>query len=521
MKIGVICEAGLYDIDDEWRSRFNINSFSISVEQLSFSQIFYSAFATPARYVMELFRRLHMLGCGNDVDGCFIFNPFICFDQSGIQSILRTLSLTEKGDDPLVLAGKGNFPVGYYFPSRISPEEERYLTLLSTANAELDQQLLNRIFFVESDIGIVEVDIQTCPGNGFLFNEDLAFIYEWTAASAISLLNGVFPRKETWCPCRSIDGGFGFQFRELRDVLPFSAFMPHHAGDVLFYALAARDTVSHISRIVVNRQYANILDEVIPEYGVYTIEPSSPKRVGSGGSDEQYFLDFAPDLPPFSFYYYCRQARNYNLSEFNLIDHFGFALGQSFFDRKDLISVAKKEPVPFKPAIPEHPLRILLHFDAGWGLKVYPEHFQQVLVQNLLLKGIEITILGTEDRDFGSYRSVKFTDLESLKGLLKSHHLLVGSDSFPSHYAAHVLGLPTICLFGPTKPVNSDARISSRYRYLERELPCRPCCHVDYCITHSKPWCNNFISPEQLLEELFAMLESNYGLGNTTGKVEQ
>lgn len=511
MKSGIIYEANRYSVEEEWRDRFELYNFSISTEQLSFFQIFYSAFATPARYVMELFRRLHILGDGNYTDGCFVFNPFVVLTLQEMQSAFRTLSAIDRVDAPLVVADRRNFPIGYYLPSWVTLEEERYLTLLSTVNATLDQNLLNRLFFTDAVIRIVADDVQSHPGNGFLINEDLNIIYEWTAATALSLLERVIPLEGTWGPLRSIDNGSGLQLRALRDALPFSAVMPHHAGDVLFYALAAKETTSHISRIVVNRRYASILEEIIPGYGIEQIDPAPPNREGSIASDEQSFIDFAPGLPPFSFYYYCRQVRNYNLTEFNLIDQFGFALGKSFINSNELISLTKQDPPLYRSTIPERPMRVLLHFDAGWELKVYPAHYRQKLINGLQSQGIAITVLGTEERDFGSYRSVKFTDLASLKKLLQSHHLLVGSDSFPSHYAAHVLGVPTICLFGPTKPANSDARLSSHYKYLEIELHCRPCSHVDCCLTHGKPWCSNFVPPDLLLKELFAMLETNYG----------
>jgi hypothetical protein len=81
-------------------------------------------------------------------------------------------------------------------------------------------------------------------------------------------------------------------------------------------------------------------------------------------------------------------------------------------------------------------------------------------------------------------------------------------DSFPCHYSAHVLGMPTICLFSSTKPVNSNARHAVNYLYLENGLGCRPCYAVARCPVYRKHSCKNFVSPERVSEEITRMLEA-------------
>jgi hypothetical protein len=510
MKIGIIHE-GCYTLEGECRDLHSLYNFSISSDELSFFRIFYSAFATPARYVMELLRRLNRVedGAGG---GYFIFNPFLTPGADSVRQVLTEISAICEDEAPIVITDRANFPLGYYLPSSIQPEDGHLLTLLSTVDGILDQKLLNKLFFSAGESRSVNTMEHLSFGNGFMVNDDLFFIFAWTAANALSLLERLFPDRKGEPVLRSIDRGDGYQLRALRDAIPFTAVMPHHAGDVLFYALAAKETASHVRNIAVNRRYVNILEKVVPGYRVQLIDPLPPNREGNIASDEQSFIIFAPDLPPFSFYYYCRQVRNYNISEFNLIDHFGFALGQSFYGRDELITQNAHDVPLFRPAINNQPPRILFHFDAGWGLKIYPEQYRQKLIRELLANGVYITVLGTEDRDFGDYRSVKFTTLEEFEALLESHHLLVGSDSFPSHYAAHVKGLPTLCLFGPTKPANSDARLSGHYHYLEKGISCRPCIHTEFCHTLGKAWCNNFVPPELLLQELNVMLKTNYGI---------
>lgn len=520
MKVGIIHEAKRYALDGAECNRFAIYNFSISTDQLSLFRIFYSAFGTPARYVMELFRRLYLLGDGERADSCFLFNPFIAVTPGTIERTLAHLVELGADDAPIVVSDKGGFPIGYYLPARTGRCEERYLSLLSTVNSWLDQSLLNLCFFADGAVSIIDDSVRADRGNGFLVNEDLTFIYQWTARTAVSLLERVFwvQRLKASFPGAGLLGET--QLRDLRDSVKFTSIMPHHAGDVLFYALAANNTAaSHIGSIVVNRRYANILEDVSPGYAMQSINPPPPLREGNIATDEQGFMGFAHELPPFSFYYYCRQVRNYNVSEFHLIDHFGFALGQSFLTNSDLITKTKPDPPVFRPSIPLKPYRVLLHFDAGWGLKVYPKTYQKVLIRCLLAKGIEITILGIEDRDFGAYQSITFKGLEQFKALLTSHHLLVGSDSFPSHYAAHVQGLPTICLFGPTKPANSDARVSDRYLYLENGMNCRPCIYSKICAPQNKSSCDNFVLPDRLWSEIQSMLAANYEQGSIPRKV--
>lgn len=511
MKVGIIHEARRYVVEGENRNRFQLYNFTISTEQLSLFRIFYSAFGTPARYVMELFRRLHLIGDDGCPDGCFIFNPLLELGPETVERTLNYIANLATVESPIVVTDRHNLPIGYYLPAGIRPGEERYLSLLSGIDGHLDQNFLNICYFANGAVTLIDESQQDSRGNGFFMNEDIATIYKWTTVMAISLLGRVFPKKMPAAPYSGSMIKENDYYRRLRDALKFCSIMPHHAGDVLFYALAANNVPdSHFDKIVINHRYAGIMEDVSPGYKMQMINPLPPYRDGNISTDEQNFMCFASDLPLFNFYYYCRQVRNYNASEFHLIDHFGFALGKSFLNTSDLIMRTKSDPPLFKSPIPIDPYRVLLHFDAGWGLKIYPVQYQKELIRSLLAAGVEVTVLGTEDRDFGTYRSVSFKDLKQFKGLLRSHHLLVGSDSFPSHYAAHVQGVPIICLFGPTKPANSNARISGHYLYLENGMKCRPCCYMEVCTPQNKAFCENFVPPDRVFSEIQAMLASNY-----------
>lgn len=507
MRVGLIHDTHRFVHDGRCPGRLELITFTISPERLSFYEIFDSAFASPARYVMEIFRRLH--GCPEG--GKFIFNPLLELNAAMIERVMSILPQMDTLLEPVVIADGENLPLGYYLPEWIEPAEERYLSLLSTVNARLDQEFLNALFCSSGFCAELGNSALEYVGNQFPYNEELWFVYEWLTRRALSLLKKLTPH-----PCSSLclanrHEMTAPQKRTLRDGVKFCAVMPHHAGDALFYSIAARHTPSHIGSLVVNRRYANIVNELLPAYVMTSIDLMPPYRDGSGilQSDESFFFDFAADLAPFSFYYYCRPSRGYNRTSFHLIDHFAFALGQSFVQSEELVTRTNGAPPVYRSANgPSY--RVLLHFDAGWGLKVYPKEYQKQLIAGLLKAGMEVTVLGTEDRDFGHYRSVAFKGLEPLKELLRSHHLLVGSDSFPSHYAAHVLGLPTICLFGPTKPANSDAVPSPYYKALECGMSCRPCGVLEICPQSEKFHCENFVTPPQLLQEICTMLSATY-----------
>jgi len=89
MKVGLIHNTHRFVHDGMCPDRFDLVSFTISPEQLSYSEIFDSAFASPARYVMEVFRRLHH--AGRPTNGAFIFNPLFELPHDLIGRLLGIL----------------------------------------------------------------------------------------------------------------------------------------------------------------------------------------------------------------------------------------------------------------------------------------------------------------------------------------------------------------------------------------------------------------------------------------------
>jgi len=288
--------------------------------------------------------------------------------------------------------------------------------------------------------------------------------------------------------------------------------MPHHAGDVLFFALAFNQIDTPCQRIAVNSAYADIVRTIAPDLDVFTVPTPQVNRgaafaKGQTVRDYDYFEAYKDNVPHDSFYIYCRPSRNYNTTDFHLIDHFAFALGYSARAQSELL--IQKRPNPRRLTDPQRagvPAKILLHFDAGWPLKIYPRKLQTELIDLLLKQNHRVTVLAAPGYDYPGITSVKYVSLSAFDALARAHDVLVGMDSFPSHYGAHILGLPTICLFASTKPVNSNAPACAYYTDLEKGLDCRPCYAVSQCPVYGGTECQNFVPPQQVFDEIKRLL---------------
>lgn len=491
MKIGIVGESD-YAIANTEGDVWSVHGFAISTSDLSFYRILHSAFATPARYIEEIFLRL----CALEEDGQrspkLVFNPLYDSGSLGIQLVLAAIGEAIPFEGVTVLVDVDGLPAGYILPASIESDDTRFLNLLSTVDGDLDSKICRMLF--QTGIRCLQVphlSLARAQHNGFYYKENLD-IYRWLAERNLAML---LSRQE-----RALKDGF------------FTAVMPHHAGDVLFFSLAFNRVRSHFNRIAVNQVYVDIVKDQAPGLAVLPISTTPINRgvdlrQGKSTPDKNYFDTIKEHLLGEGFYYYCRASRDYNLAQFHLIDQYAFALGGRFFSEKDLVTCQKPRPEPFQPELPvDGSARILLHFDGGWPLKVYPKAQQDCLIDLLVAKGYAVTIL-----DGGTYANTKclskvFESFAQFKELVQSHHLLVGMDSFPSHYAAHVVGLPTICLFASTRPENSNAPAAANYLYLEKGLGCRPCYGTAKCLLYWSDYCRNFSTPEKVVEEIERML---------------
>lgn len=498
MKIGIIDESS-FELSAADTDSWAIHSFTISGNSLSFAEIFDSGFATPARYVEEIFSRLCSLEEPGRETSKFIFNPLFKTSPLNVELILDALKKTTPSHEMAVLSDRNGRPAGYLFPAWLTSRDSRFLALLSTTCGATDADLLQRAYLAAAScIPVNHVSLKWADHNGFLYQGNLP-IYRWVADRAIKMLDS------------HVRANDPHEARRQRDAIPFTAVMTHHAGDLLFFLVAFNHLQPLTSRIVTNKAYLDIVADNAP--GLEALPISLPVinrgedfQRGNVTSDYAYFEQFCDQLPQDSFYGYYRSSRDCSNTKLHFIDHFIFALGGRLGSRSELVAPQKSASDIFTPEPPATPRKILLHFDGGWPMKIYAKDKQEQLIDLLCAKGYSVTVLAATQYDHPKCRITTFKNYGHLVELLRSHHLLVGMDSFPVHYAVYVLGLPTICLFASTRPENARAQPAPNYSALEQGLRCRPCAAISRCPLYGVPYCRNFVDPETVLAEVDRML---------------
>lgn len=476
------------------------HSFSIAPDLPSFYRLPDSAFSSPGRYVQEIFLRVVESASPGLQGGCFLFNPYFTLTYSNVLIAIATLrKLDFHSLLPAILVDCEGIPLGYFLPGDFNTKDSRYLGFLSTTDASVDAELLKLICFSDVELHTLShLRLVKTARNGF-DGHGLPHVYRWITQQAIRLLaTNIQPSKSAT--------------RAARLNIPVTAFMPHHAGDVLFFCLASNHTNADCHRIAVNRAYLDIVRTIAPHLTPVVLDTQPLNRgsafaAGKATRDDDFFHMVMDTLPTDSFYIYCRPSRNYNVTEFHLLDHFGFALGYSPRTKSKLLFFDRPPPTQSKSISPiRKTYRVLLHFDGGWPLKVYPMNKQSELIALLLARGHEITVLASPGYSHSGVKAVTFSSLQGFIDLSREHDVLIGMDSFPSHYCAHVLGLPTICLFANTKPVNSNAILSTRYTFMENALSCRPCYAIAQCPVYGGMACRNFSEPASVVAQLANLL---------------
>lgn len=505
--LGAICDHDValnFPIQYDW----NFETYEIVAERPSNRRISDSALSTPARYIQEIFIRLSELRACQEDGPYFVFNPLFATTRASLLSTVAVLCANKHLSGPAVLVDRHGLPAGYLLPPLSNAHEVRYLGLLSAVDGAHDAELLECIYLnIVQVIKAPRLWLSRHGRNGF-DDPGLWTVYDWITRKAITLFKSV----QTSNPLAADQ----ISVRLRRDRLPFTAIMTHHAGDALFISLAFNHTSPGYQRIAVSRTYSDIVRRIAPRLSIIEVEAPIINRDSTFASgkispDCDYFQRYKDELPDDSFYTFCRLSRNYNSTNFHLIDHFAFALGYSPRSDEDL--VIHQRAAPERSTVRNDlniPARILLHFDGGWPLKVYPTALQTELIELLLLQGFKVTVLAPPGYSHPGIESVSFRSLEEFIELAYANDLLVGMDSFPSHYCAHVIGLPTICLFASTKPANSNASPSGHYAFLEMGLGCRPCYAVAECPVYGGNSCRNFVAPQLVLSQIESLLTGHY-----------
>lgn len=466
--------------------------FRISQEHVGQREMLDSFVATPSRYVFEMLRRTR-----ETLDGSrrvLIFNPLLRLSTFMIRLTLAGVARSRHGD--AVVRSSNGLPLAYLLT--LEPAEDyRHLLLLSCSNPELDRKLLAALYFRDVALIAVHFPCLTAISNGFLPGPYWRPM-EWCAQNALDVLREV--GADPTAPVANR--------RASRDAVRMSAFFTHHAGDALFMGIAASMTERPLfDEILINKAYFPIVRDNPGKITFATTDGPIPFRGEYRKEDCHHFLDMVPRLARGVFHVYCRGTRNYNFTNFHYIDHFRFCLGASLTDDSQLHRGLAIASVHAARSRGDEPPTILLHFDAGWPLKVYPRSFQLELVTLLREQGFQLIALDAHD-PLPEVESLRFGTLEEFNALLDRVDLVIGMDSFPAHYAAQARAIKTLHLFSSTHPVHSWAGDSAHHRALHNGASCCPCLGWDKCVRHGGSVCRNFAPPAAVLRGVAELLAS-------------
>ena len=262
---------GLINKDFENNYEKGIICFQISKYELSFTQIFYSSFATPARYIMEMYVRLYSIREAND--NIVVFNPFFLTSNKTARRVKSEIDKIRDCSEILIFSDKNEVPVAYVFPNNLPFYDIRYLSFLSAMYSELDAAFLRNIFLIKSrciylkDIALEKYN----DNNGFFYNNDYERLYSWITDSALKTLNKKFRRLFSNDNIDLLNADDIKVLNALKHQIPCTVIMPHHAGDALFLAMALKNSISFINKIVISDWYKDIIEDYVPEITTYPI----------------------------------------------------------------------------------------------------------------------------------------------------------------------------------------------------------------------------------------------------------
>ncbi|MEA1651972.1 hypothetical protein UAJ10_23535 [Nitrospirillum sp. BR 11164] len=473
--------------------RMEAFDFRFSLGPLSPGDLLDSATSPPGRTVWEVARRT--LARVRGADAVVVSNPLLATRGARLADLLR-------GGEPLrcpcVLTDAETFPVAYVLPRALFDQGlGRFLCLLSANRAATDAQLLSQL------TGQIVPRRQTplkplaplpkITAQGYILGDNLA---AWRAqcADAVRLIR----TRADWRG------------------LPFAAHHPGHAGDVLFFSLASRLVpAGHLifQRQVVCRDYLDIFHDCGNRLDPIVLDIPPVSRTGEV-SDGRYYLDSLAHIDPAvragTFMVYCRFSKSYSRAPFNLVDQARFALGDPVATLDD--TLYRRAPVTVRRcARPPAPLRVLMQLSGGWPLKAYPARHARVLVRALAHLGCAVTVLDAPDLAADGATPATAGSTDRLAALIRDHHVVLSVDSFPLHFASQVLGHPTVAVFGPTFPGNSDAPRRAGYRLPPPALPCAPCGGYKACPLDGGPDCHNHPQPADLVAAILDVAAEAYG----------
>lgn len=493
----------------------------------------FSFAALPGRYLAELLTTAARWHRGQTV---VLLNPAhqvpsdcLALVQAELAERADVAHTTQGCPAVRLLVDYNDHILAYCVPARhvITLAADKAVRDLSTTDAELDQTLLDAL-----NIPCTVQRVRTPPG----FSLEPALPY-FPGMSGMA-------RHVARARVRNLKTGT----RTTWGVLT------HHAGDILL-ALKVLERTPGIDGLVIHKAYADIARDVLPDLPCITVDGPLPARGMAASAshalndDILYFEQVVmPVLPPDAGLLYMRPVRGYIDADFTLAAQLAFLIGETAdtaaFPTGTSLYLAPENPLytlenplhnpenptgntttaenpaetqgavkatETPPGLPDHlPInlpavrgkRVLLHFDGGWPLKVYPPEHQQALIEHLLDLGCQVSVLGAFANAQANVPTHAFTTLSALRALILEHDALIGMDSFPCHYASQQLGVPTVCLYASTRQINL-AHAAPCYLAVSCGLDCSPCGSRLTCPRFGGTRCHNFIDPKTVAN-LFA-----------------
>lgn len=395
----------------------------------------------------------------NTASAYLLFNPKLNLTNQQLATILIAVQSTQIKQWAYWTTPQ-NVPLALFIPAL--PENLFFLRFLSWTDAVVDQQLLNQHNISTTATSILEIE-ESQYSNVFYRADQEAKLLAQHYVSAVK------PAQQYILLC------------------------PYHAGDVLFACLALKKSRHPFTALMINQSYIDIVKRVLPDMPILALTMPPPDREGMADLNEIiYFNEYIyPQIPKDIPFYNFRCTQNHQLSNMHLIDQFRYALTD---EPMDFIQDQKIINPPIEGTRDKK--KILLHLDGGWHLKKYPLPYQKILLKQLIAAGFNVTVISSDHLDITGIQWEKFQNLAQIEQLIRNHDLILGMDSFPIHFAIHVLEHPSIILFSSTRPENATGPQSNLIKYYNNNLSCSPCHHKNVCKRFEINHCVNFLKPE-------------------------
>ena len=497
----------------QWSPQSIAVQFSLSPERLSETEILNAGHASAGRLAAELLRRVRRMY--PQASACLAFNPRLALSSALIQKVLTTAERyapepagVSPPADPaepepgvwIFTDNQGKAPLAYMLRAdTIDWCPPAHLGFLVGDNAEVERQFLDASFGPGGFIPIASCDPVTEIAYSFASPVSPA-LYDFTVLATAKLAQAQTREAK----------------RELVEKSERIGLLGYHAGDVLFLlqALALEQGNHPFTGVVVPRDFADIVDYLSPHLRCFVVEQPVPQRGDYVVSDEYAVLREYVTLLQLQgvsvdrfFWHPLRPCFRDSIlvhSRHHLREMTALAIGGSGHELRPLPLMSEASRRDFARARPL-PGRVIVQFDAGWGLKGFPAERRGELLRLLQEVGYDPILLGRAESAAPGVRAVPYTDLHAFRSLLDTAEALIGCDSFPAHFA-NQYGVPTLTLFGSTRPSNARGMDSVRYLALHHPMPCVPCAGQTYCLIDKGTSCYAMPTAGEVVHALEAML---------------